>query len=296
VDAGHPLTLPRSLIEHIGIDAGRDAWIQRLPQTVADIASQWTLDVFEPFEPGGYCSWVVPARTPDGADVVLKVGWQHEEALHEADALALWDGDGAVRLLAQPVQLDRSVVLLLERAKPGVTLAQSMPEPDQDVVLCDLLRRLWRRPPEGHPFRPLSDMCASWVAEFRTKRETRDVVLDDDTVEAGLSMFISLAQPSSGDVVLCTDLHPENILSADREPWLAIDPKPYVGDPAYDVLQNMLNMERLRDDPVGLADRMAELTTLDRDRVRRWAFARFVVESIDKPWLLDPIRRLTLAL
>jgi len=43
--------------------------------------------------------------------------------------------------------------------------------------------------------------------------------------------------------LLYTDLHGDNILAARRAPWLVIDPKPYVGDPAYDVLQHMLNCE-----------------------------------------------------
>jgi streptomycin 6-kinase len=289
VDASQPLTLPRALIEHIGIDARRDAWMQELPATVAEVAARWSLDLDAPFEPGGYCSWVAPARTSDGADVVLKVGWDHDEAEHEADALRLWNGNGAVRLLAPAERVGASYVLLLERAQPGITLALSMPEPDQDVVLCDLLQRLWVPPPAGHPFRPLADMCAMWAEEFRVKNEKRQLDLNPALVEAGLELFVSLAAPAATDVVLCTDLHPENILSAEREPWLAIDPKPYVGDPAYDVLQNMLNMTRVRDDPVWLADRMAALTGLDRGRVRQWAFARFVVESIDKPWIITAI-------
>ena len=76
------------------------------------------------------------------------------------------------------------------------------------------------------------------------------------------------------------DLHAGNVLSATREPWLAIDPKPHVGDPAYDPLQHMLNCEdRLHADPRGLACRMAGLLDLDPDRVRLWLFARCVQES-----------------
>ena len=289
MDPGQALTLPKALRDHIGIDARRDEWVERLPRTVAEVTATTQLTVGPPFQPGGYCAWVAPAVTDAGEDVVLKVAWEHDEAKHEAEALQMWDGDGAVRLLAPPRRLAGSVILLLERARPGVTLEASMSEPDRDVVLCDLLHRLWRRPPAGHPFRPLAEMCEMWVAEFRAKAQRRPVDLDPTLIEAGLELFVSLAEPSAADVVLCTDLHPENILSAQREPWLAIDPKPYVGDPAYDVLQNMLNMERVRSDPVGLADRMANLADLDVARVRQWAFARFVVESLDKPWLYPAI-------
>jgi streptomycin 6-kinase len=94
-------------------------------------------------------------------------------------------------------------------------------------------------------------------------------------------------------VLLCTDLHAGNILAASREPWLVIDPKPYVGDPAYDLVQHMLNCDgRLASDPAGLADRMAGLAALDRDRVRLWLFARAVQESVDSPLMRQVARRL----
>jgi streptomycin 6-kinase len=81
-------------------------------------------------------------------------------------------------------------------------------------------------------------------------------------------------------------LHAGNVLAAQREPWLALDPKPYVGDPTYDALQHMFNCpDRLRDDPVSLVSRMAELLELDRDRLLLWLFARCVQESPDYPVL-----------
>jgi streptomycin 6-kinase len=80
-------------------------------------------------------------------------------------------------------------------------------------------------------------------------------------------------------VLLCTDLHADNIVAAQREPWPVIDPKPYVGDPAYDVLQQMLNCDARLAARAGLADRMADLAGLDPGRVRLRLFARAVQES-----------------
>jgi streptomycin 6-kinase len=93
-------------------------------------------------------------------------------------------------------------------------------------------------------------------------------------------------------VLLCTDLHGGNILAAEREPWLMIDPKPYVGDPCYDVLQHMLNCSRLVSDPVSFARRMAELLGLDRERMALWQFARCVLESVDRPALREVAARI----
>jgi streptomycin 6-kinase len=98
-------------------------------------------------------------------------------------------------------------------------------------------------------------------------------------------------------VLLCTDLHAGNVLAAQREPWLVIDPKPFVGDPAYDTVQHMLNCdERLAIDPVGLARRMAGLLDLDDDRVSRWLFARCAQEALGDVSMREPARRLASAL
>lgn len=94
-------------------------------------------------------------------------------------------------------------------------------------------------------------------------------------------------------MLLATDLHAGNVLAAERQPWLLIDPKPYVGDPTYDPLQHMLNCkQRLHADPAGLAGRMADLLGLNPLRLRRWLFARCVQESPDEPALADVARRI----
>ena len=77
-------------------------------------------------------------------------------------------------------------------------------------------------------------------------------------------------------MLLCTDLHAENVLAAEREPWLVIDPKPYVGDPTYDPLQHMLNcQQRLHTDPRRLGLCMADLLSLNGERLLFWLFARW---------------------
>jgi streptomycin 6-kinase len=102
----------------------------------------------------------------------------------------------------------------------------------------------------------------------------------------GIELFRQLPRTAGRAVLLSTDLHHDNVLAAAREPWLAIDPKPYIGDPAYDPIQHMLNFPgRLAADPAGFAHRMARLAGLDPDRVRHWLFARCVQESVGDPEL-----------
>jgi streptomycin 6-kinase len=272
--------LPSNLVESAARDRHdrRRAWIAALPGIVDSLASRWSLRLGPPFQPGGEGSWTAPARDAAGRELVLKVGWTHDEALHEPDGLRLWAGSGAVLLFDEWSEGDTSA-LLMERARPGVELGRSLPEPEQDLVVAGLLRRMWVPPPAGHPFRPLAQMCAAWADEYE---ESPPSGLDAGLGRAGVELFRALpTQTEPGhEVVLLTDLHGGNILSAQREPWLVIDPKPYVGDAAYDPLQHLFNCrDRVRADPVGTSDRMADLCGLDRDRFRRWLFARWVVES-----------------
>jgi streptomycin 6-kinase len=123
-------------------------------------------------------------------------------------------------------------------------------------------------------------MCDQWAAESEAAPAAVCASLDPGLVRAGRTLFRELPRSADRQVLLATDLHAENILSARREPWLAIDPKPHVGDPAYDALQHMLNCERLFTDPVGLARRLAAALDLDADRLLRWLFARCVVEGV----------------
>ena len=265
---------------------GRGQWEAELPRVVDGLARRWSLRLGEPFA-GGSASWVAPVRTTAGDLVVLKVGWPHDEALHEADGLRVWDGRGTVRLLAADVS-GRASVLLTEACEPGTTLAAALPADEQDMVVAGLLRRLWIEPGAGHPFRPLREMCEKWAAEFEQDYAAARAVgrdhLDPGIARAGIELFRQLPAAAGRSVLLCTDLHHGNVLAARREPWLVIDPKPYIGDPCYDVLQHMLNFPgRLSTDPGGFAARMAGLVGLDPGRVRLWLFARCVQESVDDP-------------
>ncbi len=285
-----PLPLPRALVE-AAEQQSRTAWLGTLPGMVARLARAWSLTVEAPFQPGGQTAWVAPVRGRAGADLVLKVAWPHPEALDEAAGLRVWDGHGAVRLHAAEHSPD-AVALLLERCRPGTPLAARQ-EPEQDEVVAGLLRRLWAAPVVGNRFRPLQEMCDAWADEFEALVATGGHTLDPGLAREGIALFRALPAGADRSVLLTTDLHAGNVLAGRREPWLLIDPKPYVGDPAYDPLQHLLNCdERLHADPTGLAARLAGLLDLDPVRLRRWLFARCVQESANRPSLADVARRI----
>jgi streptomycin 6-kinase len=262
-------------------DPIRVEWLARLPKLVAEVASDWRLELGDPYLPGGQCAWVAPARGASGEELALKVSWRHREAEHEADALRLWDGEGAVRCF-RARSFEDTAALLLERCVPGVPLQRALPEPEQDSVIAGLLLRLWsRQPPAGHPFGSLEAICQVWAQSFELDYATDSGGLDRGLANEGMAALRELPRSAERTALLATDLHADNVLSARRAPWLTIDPKPFVGDPAFDPVQHMLNCEeRLAADPDGLTRRMAELLDLDPARVRWWLFARCVQESI----------------
>jgi streptomycin 6-kinase len=160
---------------------------------------------------------------------------------------------------------------LLERCEPGAPLRDVL-EPEQDVIVAGLLRRLWRRPADPHPFRPLSVMTAHWAEQTMAASHKWP---DSGLARDGLQLMDDLSRPSVDDVLLGTDLHAGNVLRARREPWLVIDPKPFVGDRAYDATQHLLNCKgRMLSAPAAMIRRFADLLEVDDGRVRLWMFAR----------------------
>jgi streptomycin 6-kinase len=185
--------------------------------------------------------------------------------------------------------------MLLERCLPGYML-RSEPEEKQDPVIAALLKRVWRRSTSSNGmqvFRHLSDLLNAW------RQETLDQAQywpDGGLVREGLQIFQALGKPAAADTLLATDLHAGNVLRSKREPWLVIDPKPFIGDPPYDVVQHLHNCEaRLDADPRGMVKRLAELAEVDVERLQLWTFARAAADPRSEwgnPLWMDIARKL----
>lgn len=260
------MIIPPPLIAACRNRPKREAWLAQLPDTVGSLQQRWSLALDAPFEIAS-AAWVAPAKLADGSAAVLKVAMPHVEGDHEIDGLRFWQGSPTVRLL----QADRKIgAILLERCEPGEGLWKR-PKSEQDLLLAGILQRLWRMPPEPHPFRHLSAMLAGW--RDRTLAHEAEWP-DAGLVREGLRLLAELATSTPDQALLATDLHAGNVLSAQREPWLVIDPRPYIGDPAYDATQHLLNRASAGSDPDATIRRFAELAGLDPERVRLWTFAR----------------------
>jgi len=269
----------RTIVELYG--AAGIEWLSRLPSIIADCEQRWLLTVMPPFEPLSY-NYVAPAIRADGIDIVLKLGVPNPELLTEIEALRLFNGHGIVRLLdADPDQ----GVLLLERLKPGTPLS-SLPDDEQATsIAAQVMRQLWKPAPSEHPF----PTVAKWAAGLRRLREHFAGgcgPFPSALVEVAEARFAELIGSMSEPVLLHGDLHHENILTAERQPWLALDPKGLVGEPAYEVgalLRNPIPQLLVEPQPERVLARrvyqLAEELGFDRERLLGWGVAQAVLAA-----------------
>ncbi len=269
--ASGPVRIPEGL-EWWRSDAEGAAWLARLPRLVEECAERWSLELGAPFE-AAYVSFVTRVELADGTKAVLKINFPESETEREADALAHWDGDGAVRLLHHDPSRR---ALVVERCEPGRRL-WDVPEEEAIPIAANVLRSLWPPAPAEHRFALLADEAAVWCAYVTERWERQGRPFERTLLEEALS-FAAEAGSSQGDpVVLHQDFHGGNVLQAERRPWLAVDPKPLVGEREFDTASLVRDRrEALARDPDPRAtirrrlDHLADELALDRERMRRW--------------------------
>ena len=257
------------------------AWRERVvPGLLERFREAWDLVLGEPYEPGA-AGYAVRAARADGTAAVLKLGFPHRESEHEADALACWDGDGAARLLERD---DEHGALLLERCEPGTFLRERGLDDALDVF-TDLLPRLWK--PAGEPFQTLADEVDHWLGEMPGEWEEYGRPFERALLDAAMDALASLGPTQGEAVLLHQDLHGENVLAAQREPWLAIDPKPLVGEREFSVAPIVRDFD-LGHNAAAARRRLDHLTAelgLDRERARLWTIGQTIAWCFDSQYL-----------
>ena len=264
-----------------------------LRELVDELAHDWDLTPDgSPFR--GTSAVVVPVRTPSGRPAALKVRSPRPGADLEHLALQHWHGHGTVELLrADP----RRSALLLERLHADEDLSDRW-----DVEACEIVGGLYERlhVPAGPQFVTLSSCVRRWIE--RLGELPRDAGVPHRMVEQAVSIGRDLAADESTDGRLIhTDLHYAHVLAADREPWLAISPRPLSGDPHYEVAPLLWNRwkELAGDVRRGVRARFhaaIDAAGLDEDRARDWVVLRMVVNAMDDAGEGDRVTRcLTIA-
>ncbi|MFT7840775.1 aminoglycoside phosphotransferase family protein [Saccharothrix sp. BKS2] len=253
------ITVPDDFATTLG--EGALAWRGTLPDLAAEFCDRWALTPDGGLL-NGFVGVVLPVRRADGEPAALKLTWLDEETRQEPLALRAWDGDGVVRLLDHD---DERGALLLERLDHTRDLERE-PLADALAVTGGLLRRL--RLPAGPEFRRHSP--SDLVAENAALGGPVPAAFAARATELGRELAAT-----AGDTLVNEDLHFQNVLRGEREPWLMIDPKPLAGDREFGVIPLLWN--RFGEDDV--RERFAalcDLGELDDERARAWTFYRAV--------------------
>nr|WP_202918488.1 aminoglycoside phosphotransferase family protein [Streptomyces cavernae] len=249
------------------------AFIAALPGRVEEFLGRWGLRIDGP-SMHGVAALVLPVVRADGSSAVLKLQHLDAETEGEAVALRVWDGDGAVRLLDHD---EATGTMLLERLDAGRMLTYVPDTREGVLVIARLLARLTSGPaPQG--MRRLGDIAADMLERTPPvlARITDPV---DRRLVADCAAAVREVMDEPGDRLLHWDLHFDNVLASDREPWLAIDPKPLAGDPGFDLWPALDN--RFEPDEVRWRfDAMTEVLGLDRNRAAAWTLGRVLQNAL----------------
>jgi streptomycin 6-kinase len=260
------------------------SWVDTLPRLVAEVLEEWQL-VRDGDLMHGFCALVVPVRTAGKRPAVLKVAFPDEESEHEHLALQHWHGHGAVQLLrADP---HRRAMLLERLHHEDLTDLW-------DVEACEVVAGLYPRlhVPAPPQLRSLTSYVGRWAADLDDL--PRSAPVPRRLVEQASALARDLcADEASTGVMIHGDLHYENVLAGDREPWLVIDPKPMSGDPHYELAPMLWNRfeELAGDTRNGVRRRfhaLVDAAGLDEDRARAWVVVREVLNAM---WALHDAAR-----
>ncbi|MFE9867123.1 aminoglycoside phosphotransferase family protein [Streptomyces sp. NPDC005506] len=265
---GMPEAFARSTVEREG-ERGA-TWLAELPGIVEELLGRWGCVPDGEVMHGGV-GVIIPVRRRAEGTAVLKVSFPHPGNVHEPDAFSAWGGRGAVLLYERD---DERFAMLLERIRTS-TLAE-VDDGDEVVTIAGRIsRRLAIPAPPGLP--RLREQADAWEAQLRKDAGELTHTLSRYVVDAAVATVRELGRVQP-DTLIHGDLHARNILRAHREPWLAVDPKGYAGDPAYDsgTLLKSRALTLLNADDLSKAVHrtlyvFAEAAELDRERARRWA-------------------------
>ncbi|MDJ0924432.1 MAG: aminoglycoside phosphotransferase family protein [Acidimicrobiia bacterium] len=283
--------IPASL-SWLGATKAGTKWLNALPARVGQAAARWELELGMPYQ-DSYVSLVVPAER-HGEALALKIQFPGRESEHEAAALQDWDGNGAIRLVEHDPD---SRALLLERCIPGDHLSRAGVDTALGVMI-GLLPRLWI--PVGDPYGSLATEVERWVENLPAEYEDAGEPFDRILLAEALAVLPGLAASQGEQVLVHQDLHGDNVLRADREPWLAIDPKPLRGEREFG-LSPIIRSPELGHSAEAVTHRLDRLTRelgLNRERSRLWAFGHAVAWGFEggeiltrhveiARWLLD---------
>ncbi|MEV0291290.1 aminoglycoside phosphotransferase family protein [Kribbella sp. NPDC050820] len=287
------IEIPAKLVTNHGKTSPE--WLAGLPGAAAEYVDRWQLAVTGP-PLNGEASLILPVVRRDGAEAMLKLQPVNDESESEALALRTWSRDDVVEVLEDD---PTTSTILLERLEPR-TLDDLPDHVEATRILAELLTRLSAVPaPPG--VRRLADVAGAMVEDAPALIPLLSDPAERQLVRRFVAQVTELL-PESGDRLLPWDLHYYNVMAAQRQPWLVIDPKPLAGDPGFEVFPVLWNRW---DDLVATGeldqairdrfDQMLEVTGIDRDRALGWTAGRILQNVLwdteDEETAMNPVLR-----
>jgi len=276
-----PLQVPKRLLDAVGDDPAEPvrSWLDRLPRLAALRLRDWELTPERVVTPGGRGGLVVLVRQADDTPAALKFPVPGPGQGDEAAALAHWNGWGAARLLrASP----EDGALLIERLQSAVSL-RSLPEAKALLEAAGTVRRLWVPPPAEDSFGTVEERTGAAAEVLPTLASGAWAVDVRPLADEALELRSGLTAQPPERLLLHGDFRQGKVLAGERTPWLAVGPRPVVGERAYDLAR--LVLDRCEDlaagpGPAAAARRriakLADSLDVDRDRLRGWSLFRAV--------------------
>lgn len=253
-------------------------WLDDLPQTIGELSERWLLSVKKPFPNLSY-NFVAPCVCEDGSEAVLKIALplNNPEIFNEASFLQLSDGKAAVKLLNSDINRR---AILLERLTPGKHLKEVFCREEAKTVeiAINVMRRILKKPPPNPDFLRLED----WFNSFFKKSPKTNFPLEFFRKTRGIFEELSGAPK----FLIHGDLHHENILSAERKPFLIIDPKGIIGNVGYEIavfLNNHLwwlnGQPNLKEKLEVVSGKFSEAFEIKPEDLRKWTFCQMVLSA-----------------
>jgi streptomycin 6-kinase len=262
-------------------EEGRE-WLNKIPDIIKQTEERWSLKVLPPFKLN--YNYVAPVQRADGSKAVLKIGFPKDKEFKiEIEALEVFNGEGIERLL----EVDReNWAILIEQVTPGVPLSEMGDDEEATKILASVMKKLWKPLPEKNNFITISEWMKA-IPEYMDRHRNSTGPLPINLVEKAQRLFEELIATSEKPVLVHGDLHHDNVLSSDRDDWLAIDPKGIAAERAYETAamtrnpyETMKDVKNLKEVLTNRIMILSKELDLDPQRVLKWGLAQTVLSAV----------------
>ena len=274
---GLPIKFVQVILAAHGADGAK--WLGNLPQILQEIEKNWSVKAQKPYKNLSY-HYVAPCICADKREAVLKIGFPEDDSVvfREAEMLEIYRGKGAIKILDKD---ERLFALLLEKAAPGENLVGVCQKDDERAIeiAIGVMKNIWRKAPAQNTFPSVEN----WMKGLEIAIKTN---IEFELFKKARDYFIELNFKTEQKILLHGDLHHENILSAEREPFLAIDPKGLIGDAGYEISVFLNNQARWLSNDANRRKKLernvrqfGEAFQIEPRDLKKWAFTQAVLSA-----------------